>query len=182
MIAQQVAKKYARALFLSVKGKNMVDTAAEQFVGLRPLVAEDDSLLNFLTAPQIPEDRKVAMVRDVFGPRVHRLVLEFLLVLVDKHRVNYLPEIIDEFDRLVKEEKGIIQAKVVTAIPMTEREEEEVITRLTAKTGKKIELIPKVDPSIIGGMIVVMQNEIVDGSIKHYLEMIEEQLAGVKVH
>jgi len=65
---------------------------------------------------------------------------------------------------------------------MTEREEEEVITRLAAKTGKKIELIPKVDPSIIGGMIVVMQNEIVDGSIKHYLEMIEEQLAGVKVH
>jgi F-type H+-transporting ATPase subunit delta len=96
--------------------------------------------------------------------------------------VNYLVEIIDEFDRLVKAEKGILRATVITAVRMNEAEEEKVITRLAAMTGMKIELEPKVDPTIIGGMIVVMHNQIIDGSIRNYLKTIEEQLAQVKVH
>jgi F-type H+-transporting ATPase subunit delta len=182
MIAQQVAKKYARALMLSVKGKGMVDLAADQFVGLRPVVAADANFRNFLSAPQIPTDKKEGMVRTVFGERLDPLLLHFLMVLIDKHRVNYLVEIIDEFDRLVKAEKGILRATVITAVRMNEAEEEKVITRLAAMTGMKIELEPKVDPTIIGGMIVVMHNQIIDGSIRNYLKTIEEQLAQVKVH
>jgi F-type H+-transporting ATPase subunit delta len=182
MIAQQVAKKYARALMLSVKDKGLVDLAAEQFVGLRPIIAGDPELRSFLSAPQIATETKEEVVRTVFGGRLDVLLLQFLMVLIEKHRVNYLLEIIDEFDRLVKAEKGILKATVITAVPMSEQEEEQVITQLTAKTGMKIELEPKVDRSIIGGMIVMMHNQIIDGSIKHYLKTIEEQLAGVKVH
>ena len=182
MIAQQVAKKYARALMLSVKDKGMVDLAAEQFVGLRPVIAADADFRNFLSAPQISPDKKEALVRTVFGERLDQLLLQFLMVLIDKHRVNYLIEIIDEFDRLVKAEKGILKATVITAVPMNEAEEEKVITRLAAMTGMKIELEPKVDRTIIGGMIIVMHNQIIDGSIRNYLKSIKDQLASVKVH
>jgi F-type H+-transporting ATPase subunit delta len=182
MIAQEVAKKYARALLTSVKERGIVDLATDQFVGLRPLVTEDDTMLDFLTAPQIPEDKKSDLVKSVFADRVDRLFLEFLLVLVDKHRVNFLPEIIDEFDRLVKAEQGILQVRVITAVTLTDVEESQLVAGLASKTGLKIELVKKVDPSILGGMIVVMQNEIIDGSIRYYLETIREQLSSVKVH
>jgi len=182
MIAQEVAKKYARALFMSVREKGLVDQAEEQFLGLRPVVVDDDSLLNFLTAPQIPEDKKAGLVHAVFADKVDRLILEFLLVLVDKHRVNFLPEILDEFDRLVKIEKGILKATVITAVSLLVPEQEQLSKELVAKTGLKVELDLKVDPSIIGGMIVILHNEIIDGSIRHYLETIEEQLSSVRVH
>ena len=182
MIAQEVAKKYARALFMSVVEKGLVDQAEDQFLALRPVVVDDDSLLNFLTAPQIPEDKKASLVRSVFGEKVDRLILEFLLVLVDKHRVSFLPEIIDEFDRLVKVEKGVLKATVITAVPLAEAEQKQLTKELAAKTGLKVELDLKVDPSIIGGMIVILHNEIIDGSIRHYLETIEEQLSSVRVH
>jgi F-type H+-transporting ATPase subunit delta len=182
MIAQEVARKYASALLLSVREKDMIDLATDQFVGLGAMVAEDDSMLDFLTAPQIPDDKKINLVRDVFGPRMDILFVEFLLVLVDKHRINYLPEIIEEFDRLVKAERGILKVTVTTAVPLTEVETERLTTKLAAKSGLKIELEKKVDPSILGGMIVVMHNEIIDGSTRYYLDTIRDQLAAVKVH
>jgi len=182
MFAQEVAKKYARALMLSVTEKNMVDRAQTQFVGLQPLVTEDDKLLNFLTAPQIPEERKTDLVHSVFGDHIDKLFVEFLLVLVDKHRINYLPEIIEEFERLVKAEKGILAATAITAIPIDQSEREKLMAKLAAKSSMKIELEEKVDPSIIGGMIVILHNEIIDGSIRYQLEQINDSLASVRVH
>lgn len=182
MIAQEVAKKYARALLMTVKEKSLIDQAIDQFVGMRAIVADDDALLDFLTAPQIPDDKKIGLVRQIFTDRVDRLFVEFMLVLVDKHRVQYLPEIIEEFDRLVKFEKGILSATAITAVPLTEAEAEKLIARLASKTSLTIELEKKVDPSILGGMIVILHNEIIDGSLRYYLESIEEQLARVKVH
>lgn len=160
----------------------MLDATADQFVGLRPLVGHDDNLLNFLTAPHIPEERKTGLVRDVFSGNIERLYVEFILVLVDKHRINYLPEIIVEFDRLVKAAKGILLATAITAIPITDSEREKLIAKLAAKSKMKIELEEKVDPSIIGGMIVILHNEIIDGSIRYQLQCARDSLAAVRVH
>jgi len=182
MIAQEVAKKYARALMLSVTEKNMVDLAADQFVGLRPLIESDDTLLNFLAAPHVPEEQKTGLIRSAFVGQINRLFVEFLLVLVDKHRVNFLPYIIDEFERLVKAKKGILAATAITAIPITPDEREKLIVQLAAKSSMKIELEEKVDASIIGGMIVILHNEIIDGSIRHQLAMVRDSLTSIKVH
>lgn len=182
MIAQEVAKKYARALLLSVREKGLLDSTADQFLQLRQVVETDSSLLNFLTAPHIPEERKTGLVRDLFSGKIERLYVEFLLVLVDKHRINYLLEIIIEFDRLVKAEKGILMATAITAIAITDSERDKLITKLAAKSRMKIELEEKVDPSIIGGMIVILHNEIIDGSIRYGLQCARDSLTAVRVH
>jgi F-type H+-transporting ATPase subunit delta len=182
MIAQEVAKKYATALFLSVKEKGFLDQAEEQFLDLRKVLREDRSLMNFLTAPQIPEEAKAEMIRKVFGQRMDRIFLEFLLVLVDKHRAMYLVEIIDKFDELYKDEKGILTVRAITAVALSEFEETKLVANLTAKTGKKIDLRKRIDPTILGGVILMTRNEIIDGSVRFQLSQIRDQLAHVKVH
>ena len=182
MLAQEVARKYAHALFLSVMKKNLLNQADEQFLDLGVLLNKDRTLLNFLAAPQVSDEKKLALVRDVFGSRLERLLVEFLIVLVNKHRVNYLPEIVEEFDRQIKTEKGIGKVTVVTAVPLRESEEQALRAKLATRTGLKIELEKKVDPSILGGMIIVLHNQIIDGSVRHGLDMIHDQLEKTKVH
>jgi len=181
MIAQEVAKKYAHALLLAVKEKNLIDKADEQFEALREIIAKDKSFINFLTAPQVPESKKYDLVRNVFGGRLERLFVEFLIVLIDKHRIKHLAGIIDEFDRLLNAEKGILKATVISAVELDGKDYDELIPKLQKKTGLKIELEKKIDPSILGGMIIIMHDEIIDGSVRHGLDLIRDKLERIKV-
>ncbi len=182
MLIWEVAKKYAQALFLSAKEKGLLNELYEQLGDLRDLVEKDNSLLNFLAAPQVLEDTKKTLIRKVFSERVERLVVEFLVVLVDKGRVGFLVEIIDEFRRLVEAEQGLGRITVVTAVPLADGERTRLIEKMAAKTGLRIVLEEKVDASILGGMIVILYDEIIDGSVKHGLNLVREQLDKVRVH
>jgi len=181
MLAQEVAKKYSTALFNIVREKKLIDQAFGQFADLDRLLATDKSLLQFLLAPHILDQHKTALVRDVFGNRLEPLFLEFLLVLVQKHRIGFLHEIIEEFRMRVADARGILVAKITTAIPLNDGDRANLKARLAAKTGKTIEFEEKVDPSIIGGMIVILKDQIIDGSVKHELSLLEDELLKLKV-
>jgi F-type H+-transporting ATPase subunit delta len=181
MIAEQVSQKYARALFMAAKGRNLIDKAYEQFDVLKKVLEKDRSLLDYLTAPQITDERKKELMNNVFGPRIEKLFVEFLFVLMEKHRIGFLPQIIDAFERLVEVEKGMVRVRVITAVALSADEERDARAQLELRTGRKILLEKKVDPSIIGGMIVIIDDEIIDGSVRHGLKMIEEHLGKVKV-
>ena len=182
MLAQEVAKKYANGLFLSVVEKGKMDPAYEQLQDLEKFLSGDETLLNFLVAPHVLDEHKLALVRDVFTDRIDRLFVEFLVVLVRKHRVGYLHEIIDEFVRLVEAAKGIVRVTVITAVPLGDSERVKLAEKLVARTKLTIELEEKVDKDIIGGMIVILHNEIIDGSIRRGLDVVQETLTKVRVH
>ncbi|MBU0982510.1 MAG: F0F1 ATP synthase subunit delta [candidate division Zixibacteria bacterium] len=183
MIAQEVAQKYANALFMSVRERNIIDQSYEQLTGLAAMLKTDRRLLTFLSSPRIALDGKLEVVRSVFGERLERLLVEFLQLLVRKRRINQLPDVIDEFNRLVELHKGINRVTVITAVPVNPDEESRLQAKLAAKVaGGTIELEKKVDPSLIGGMIVIMHDQIIDGSVRHGMDQLEEQLGQVKVH
>lgn len=181
MLAQDVARRYAHALFDAAQSRGLIDAGYEQMSDLRKFVAGDRTLLNFLTAPQVLDEHKRELVRTVFCNRFHQLFVEFLIVLVNKHRAGFIVEIADEFIDRVETAQGVSRAKVTSAVPLTAQEREKLIARLAVKTGRKITLEERVDPAILGGMIVIMHNEIIDGSVRHELALIEEELMRVKV-
>ena len=182
MLAQEVAKKYANGLFLSVQEKGKIEPAYTQLRDLEKFLQGDDTLLNFLVAPHVLDEHKLALVRKVFTDRIDRLFVEFLIVLVRKHRVGYLHEIIDEFVRLVEAAKGIARVTAITAVPLNDAERARLAEKLAARTCLTIELEVKVDALIIGGMIVIFHNEIIDGSIRRGLDLVEEKLTKIRVH
>lgn len=181
MLAQQVATKYSAALFNITRRKNLIDQAYTQFEQIDTIIKQDKTLLQFLLAPHILDQVKVKVVKDVFGPRLEPLFLQFLLVLIDKHRIGFLHEIVREFRALVEEERGIIKAHVTVTRPLVDDDRRRLIERLRMKTGKTIELVEKTDPSILGGMIVILKDQIIDGSVKHKLSLLREELMKLKV-
>lgn len=182
MLSQEVAKKYANALFLSVKEKSLLGDAYEQFGFLKELLESDKTLRNFLSAPQVLGENKLKVIREVFASRLNELFVEFLVVLVDKNRVNFLPEIIDELKDMIEAEKGIGRVTVISAVALNDSERKNLSAKLEKKTGLQIILEEKVDKSIIAGIIVILHNEIIDGSTKHGLDLLEDQLSKVRVH
>lgn len=182
MLSQEVAKKYARALFQSVKEKGLLNEANEQLSNLRKLLEKDNTLLHFLSAPQVLDKNKLSLIRDVFGSRLERLFVEFIIVLMNKNRIGFLGETIDEFIRLVEAEQGLGRVTVITAVPLDNSERTELSERMAVKTNLKIVLEEKVDASIIGGMIIILHNEIVDGSVRHELNLLNEQLGRARVY
>jgi F-type H+-transporting ATPase subunit delta len=181
MIIQEVARKYAQALFDSAKSKSIIDNAEEQLAGLLEIMKSDRTLMDFLTSPQATDESKEELVRSVFSERMERLVVEFLIVLLEKNRINFLGEIIDDFVRLAEAEKGIGRITVYTAVTLLDDERLKLKESLLVKSGLKVVLEEKIDKSIYGGMIVVMHNEIIDGSIRHGLEQVEDKLRKVRV-
>ncbi|MCX6834864.1 MAG: ATP synthase F1 subunit delta [candidate division Zixibacteria bacterium] len=182
MIAQQVAKKYSTALFLSAGRRGLLDEAYTQFTDLKTVLRTDPALVKFLSSPKIEEEQKLDLLHRVFGERMQRLFLEFLIVLVRKRRAMYLVHVIDAFDLMVERHKGIVRATATTAVPLSGDEEKRLIERLSAKSGKKIELERKIDPRLIGGMVVRVGDEMIDGSVRYGLVKLEERLNHIKVH
>lgn len=182
MIAQEVAHKYASALFMSARERGLIDQAYEQFDALARMFEKDRSLLNFLSSPRIEDEQKHTLIKNVFGSRMDTLFVEYLSLLVRKRRAHYLPEIIDELNRQIEFEKGINRVTVITAVPLDAAEEQKLIPGLQAKSGGTVQLEKKVNPAIMGGMIIVMHDQIVDGSVSHGLSQVEQSLQKIKVH
>lgn len=181
MIAQEVAGKYARALFRSVQERGLADQGYEQFQQLRYLLSADKRLVRFLGAPQISETAKLETVRRLFEPRLEKLFVEFLVVLVQKRRSRFLLDIIEAFLLMLEEVRGITRATVITAVKLTAEQEKMLTERLAKRTGKTVLLEQKVDASIIGGLIVLLEGEMLDGSVRHGLNQIAEQLNRARV-
>jgi len=182
MLAQQIAKKYSTALFELAREKNLIDIAWEQFNSLAAYLRVDRTFLDFMTAPQVNDAKKESLIEKVFSGVLEKTFYNFLMFLARKRRIKFLPEIIEEFDRLYREHKGIARATVITAMPVTDQERQRIIDELASKTNLKIELEEKVDMAIIGGVVVKLHDQIIDGSIRHGLNLLRNRLMKVKVH
>ena len=126
----------------------------------------DARVKEFLTTPRIgPEQRKAALAAALKG-RVPELVLRFLMVVVEKRRQGLLGEIAREYRALVDERMGRVRVDVAISHAPDAALEQEITQALTARLGKTVVPEFRVDPSLIGGMVVRWGDEILDASVR----------------
>jgi F-type H+-transporting ATPase subunit delta len=180
--ATQVAHRYARGLFELTQEKKVSDSVHEDLISIADLLEHDRTLLNFLAAPQLLDSDKEAVVEKVFSGKVQDDLYSFMRLLVEKRRTDFLVEIAKEYERLFNESRGLIATRLITAVPLTEVEKQQIIGKLNALTRSTVTLIPEVDPGIIAGAIAVIGDKIIDRSVRHDLRELREQLMELKVH
>lgn len=176
-----IARKYARGLFDAGRSADVLEPLYDEAESLLAYLRHDRQLLAFLTAPQVKDEDKESVVRDSFTSRVSETFLSFLLLLVTKHRIDHLDGILDHFIGLVKDHQGILPTRVVTAFPLSGADRDRLTAQLAARTGKEIELTVVEDASLIGGIIVIVGNQIMDYSVRHYLGELKSRLLALKV-
>ena len=110
------------------------------------------------------------------GGKVQPLTLNLLNLLVDKRRAGVLPQVYEEYERLVRSFQNIALATAVTAVPLDAAQQAALERSLEARTGKDIELKTEVDPAVMGGVLVRIGDTVLDGTVRGKLERLREQL------
>lgn len=176
-----VARNYAEALFelASADGEpELYGEALSQFVSV--IEAERDFRL-FLETPLLEPRAKKEVIGEVFGGRIPDRVLHFLYVLIDKRRARVLPQIAEEFAALVDEHFGRLLAEITIAAEPDEALKVDLRERLGSLLEREVIPRYRVNPRIIGGVIVKVGDRIMDGSVRHRLQMLRRSLLRAEV-
>jgi len=174
-----IARKYAKALFEASRKQANTERVDADINSLLDLLGEDPAFLGYLLSPEVSTDRKHGFVNDVFKPRVDIMVLGFLRLLVDKARIGSLPAICREYRTLSEEARGVIRVGVETAMPLPKDQGDRLRKELSDLSAESVEVIleTKVNPAILGGMIVHYRDQILDRSVRRGLKTLAEALS-----
>jgi len=176
VIERRIVRRYASALFGAASKADAVD-AVESDLGLVGYVLESSpALWDAMVSPIIPPAKKREILGDIFEGKVHKITLAYLGLLADKRREEALRQTESEYVILANEARGIVQAEVTSATPLDEDQEARLVAKLSATTGKQIQLAKRVDPSAIGGVLVRIGDTVIDGSVRGQLAALRERL------
>ncbi|UCH83596.1 MAG: ATP synthase F1 subunit delta [Candidatus Latescibacterota bacterium] len=181
MILSGIAQRYAKALHDAALAAGKADEVFADTQSLLALKTDDRSFQHFIESPQVLTDEKVRVIKTILEDRVSKLVVDLLLLLVEKKRFMFIEEILEAYRYLYEKEKGIVEVRAITAIPLEDALKDELIRKLEARINKTVRIKPEVDPNIIGGMILVMEDHILDGSIRFKLEQLQRRLGESRV-
>lgn len=173
------ARCYALALLKAAVKANELERVDAEVKALAEMFNRSQQLVKYLAQPLVPFEEKEKTLRQRLGGWVSTVTLNFLFSVVKHKRVEAFGHIALIFEEMVREYRGEVVAEVTTAVPLTDRERALTLQRLQEITGKKVLLSEKVDPSIIGGMKVIIGDKLLDLSLRGHLERIREQLRQV---
>ena len=177
-----ISKRYAVALFGFARKKGEIETIENELNALKELLDRDVTLITFLESPDVLDSNKEMLLEDVFGQRISRSLLEFLLLLFRKKRIRLIEGICDYFETLALEARGMQRARVVTAFTLGDDLRSRLKSVVESVIRKELILEEEVDPELIGGAVVIVHNKIIDDSVRTKLEKLRDSLAGTRVH
>jgi F-type H+-transporting ATPase subunit delta len=170
------ALRIAEALFDVARGHQTYDLWLRELGEIEQLLA-DEMARRVLYSPVVPRDRKSAILEQAL-PSLSEPVRRFLDYLVRRERLDLIPQINEHLRGLIDRAIGLETAQVTTAIPLGPAERELISSRLSARTGKRVRLIEKVDHRILGGVIAQIGDQIFDDSVRGRLEQLRRTLGG----
>ena len=176
MASDPFVTSYAEALFQVARAEEMLDRVEEELTRLNKSLDSNAELREFLSTPQITSEGKKSALAQIFGGKISPITLHWMNMVVDQGRQRRLSMIIEAFLTLTEEAREKVTAEVITAIPLPEDLAKRLEQELSKVTKKRVFLKPMVDDSILGGVIVKVQNKVIDGSVRHRLEEIKNEM------
>jgi F-type H+-transporting ATPase subunit delta len=168
------ALRFAEAAFAVARDSNQLDAwldALEQ----ASAVYDHHAAQLFLTSPVEPADKKRAVLAELL-PRIPAEVHRFLGILARRDRLELVPEIAATFQRLLNEHRNIAVATVTTAVPIDDAQRSQIAAKLGRRLGKTVIVQAQVDPSILGGVVAQVGDNVIDGSVRGRLERLRRTL------
>ena len=167
-----VANRYARAIFELAQEDGQLDQTYQELVSVRQVLLDNPSLAPLLAGVDLGIKEKQALV-DQVKEGASKYVANLLQMAFDYRRMSDMVAIVDEFERRYDEKHKRVHAEVVTAVQLDETRRNQLRDNLAARLGaQEIVLNEKVDPTILGGVVVKTANQTLDGSIKTKIEQI----------
>lgn len=179
MARREAIRGYAEALFAVAEAEAALDEVSDELFRFARTVQQQPDLRQALTDPQLPSERKRAVIEDLLGDRANPHTVNLLEFIVGQGRARELEAIVDELVQLAAERREHAVAEVRTAVPLDKARRERLAEALARATGKNIEMKVIVDPSVVGGVVARVGDQVIDGSIRRRLELARERMSEV---
>jgi F-type H+-transporting ATPase subunit delta len=173
---EEVAEVYARALFGAARDHDVLDEVHDQLGQFADALNESRDLMRFFFSPYFSsEEKKQALARAVqdADPRFEN----FLQALIERHRMPVIFRIRAQFEQLWEDERALLPVVLTSAVDLDEGIVRSIGERVGKQTGRTVELSSRVDPDILGGIVLRVGNFILDASIRTRLEQLRKQVA-----
>lgn len=173
---EEIAQVYARALFEVAKEQGKLDLVREQLGEFAQALDENGDLRVFFFSPYFStEEKKDGLHRALVD--ADPAIVNFLETLLERHRMPVIFRIRDQYARLWDEENRLLPVEVTSAVDLDDATVKSIGERIGQQTGQRVELTSRVDPSILGGIVLRVGNSILDASIKHRLDQLRKHVA-----
>jgi|SRR5437764_7540223 len=167
---------YARALLDIAQAEGALDQVEDELFRFARTLENEIRLRDALVDPQLPVERRVAMLRELLGTKASQHTVNLIGFVVEQGRARELTQIIDSLVELAAKERQKAVAEVRTAVPLDDDQRARLGRALREATGKEITLKVIVDPSVVGGLLARVGDLVFDASVRRRLELAKERL------
>lgn len=172
-----VGRLYAEAMLDLAEERGQSDALLEELQDLTGSLDQSPKLEHFLASPLVDEEGRARVIEDLFRGRASDLLVDSLQVINRKGRLGQIRAIAEAYRRAHRDLRGWVDVNVRTAVPLSENLRSRLADSIAAFSGKKPTLIEKVDPSLIGGMVVEVEGKKIDASVASRLRDLSEALS-----
>ena len=172
----QAANTYAQALYDLAKDEGLGKTILEELAVLKGVFADNPQYGKLLSAPNLPKQERCGILDEAFRGKVHPYVLNFMKILTEKGYVRTFSDCCDAYRSFYNEDNGILVVKAVSAVALSDAQKQKLSDKLTAITGKTIDLQCSVDAAQLGGLCLNYDGKQVDGTVRSRMDAISKLL------
>ena len=166
---ESLVRGYAEALFAVIEAEGESAAVEDELYAFAKTLERETKLREALTDPGLPADNKKGLVRDVLGERANPHTVNALGFLIDQGRAREIGRIVESLAEVAAERRAHQVAEVRSAVPLDEAQQRRLAEALSRATGRQVEVKVVVDPSVIGGVVAKVGDEVFDGSVRSRL-------------
>jgi F-type H+-transporting ATPase subunit delta len=176
MAEDRLVRGYAEGLYAIAGAEGDPTRVEDELFAFAKAVESSPELREALTDPALPTERKRAVITEVLGDRAAPVTTHILELIVDQSHARQLGKIVQAFVGIAAERRSHVVAEVRTAVPLADERRVKLAAALSSATGRQVEVRVVVDPSVIGGAVAQVGDEVTDGTVRTRLLEAQELL------
>jgi F-type H+-transporting ATPase subunit delta len=180
--ASPLATAYARSILELATERNVADATGQELSQIAELVESDPSVQTFMASPAVSETHRSHAIAKAFEGRVSELVSNLLGVMSHKGRLGQIRQVAAAYSELLQDQKGIIEVDVTVAEKLSDAQLQEVRMKVSAALKHEVVVHQYIDPSLIGGLLLRVEDRLFDASVKSQLRAVRRQLLSARPH
>lgn len=171
-----VIQGYAEAMFAVARAEGVLPAVEDELYGFAKGLEQHTSLREALTDAALPAENKKGVIADLLGERANPVTVTLLGFVVDAGHARELPKIVEHLAQVAAQERDHALAEVRSAVELTDAQRERVARALSQATGRTVDVKVVLDPSVVGGIVARVGDEVFDGSVSSRLESAKQHL------
>ncbi len=172
----ELAREYGDGLYALTEEENISREVLEQLLALKSLFREQPDFVRLLGNMSLSKEERVKIIDNVLRGQIHPYLLNFLKILCERCALNEYEGCLAAFKSLYNQAHGIVEATVTTAVPLDDEQRARMTEKLSAMTDKQVVLVEKIDATLMGGVLLEMNGQRYDNTLKNRLKSIHSAM------